>query len=109
MTRAVRIVCRPAAALGFVLAGLPVIEVASAAEGAARALALAADPDVGVVLLEEDGYAALSEAQRRALERRPLPMIVPFPGPERRGAAEAPEEYLAEVLRQAVGYRVRLR
>jgi vacuolar-type H+-ATPase subunit F/Vma7 len=109
MTRAVRIVCQPAAALGFVLAGLPVVEVASAAEGAARALGFAADPDVGVILLEEACYAALSEAQRRALERRPLPMIVPVPGPERRAVAEAPEEYLAEILRQAVGYRVRLR
>jgi vacuolar-type H+-ATPase subunit F/Vma7 len=109
MTRSVRIVCRPEVAVGFALAGLPVVEASSPADGAARTLALAAAPDTGVVLVEDECYAALSEAERRSLERRPLPMIVSFPGPARGARAEADEEYLAEILRQAIGYRVRLR
>jgi hypothetical protein len=41
--------------------------------------------------------------------RRSLPVLIPFPGPawvERPAAAEA---YIVELLRQVIGYRVRLR
>ena len=46
--------------------------------------------------------------ERRALARRPLPMVVPFPIPRRALAAPAPDAFIAELLRQAIGYRVRI-
>ena len=46
---------------------------------------------------------------RRGLARRPLPMIVPFPGPQWQRERRAPDAYIVELLRQVIGYRVRLK
>jgi vacuolar-type H+-ATPase subunit F/Vma7 len=108
MSDRVRIVCRPAVAAGFRLAGLRPELAEDAAEGAGRLAALLEDPGAGVVLVQEDFYAALPEAHRRILSRRPLPMVVPFPAPSAALAAPAPDAFIAELLRQAIGYRVRI-
>lgn len=109
MKRGVRIVCRSELAPGFALAGLHVDEARSAAEGATRIAALADDPAVGLVLADEACWGELPESERRALVRKPLPLIVLFPGPGWAPGAPAAEAHLAEILRQALGYRVRLR
>jgi vacuolar-type H+-ATPase subunit F/Vma7 len=57
----VRIVCRPELASGFALAGLATEEVSDAAAGVARVEALLREPGVGVVLVEEDLFAALPD------------------------------------------------
>ncbi|HEU4563171.1 MAG TPA: V-type ATP synthase subunit F [Gemmatimonadaceae bacterium] len=103
-----RVVARPELAAGFRLAGLRVEEVATPAEGAARIEALAARPDAGILLVEEELLRALPRAVREALARRQTPIIVPVPRPswaERPAAAEA---YILEILQRAIGYRVRL-
>jgi vacuolar-type H+-ATPase subunit F/Vma7 len=104
----VRVLCRPAVAAGFRLAGFTPDEANDAGEGARRLAALLDQPDAGVVLVQEDFHAALSDADRRALARRALPLVVPFPSPPGTRAAEGPEAFVAELLRQAIGYRVRL-
>lgn len=109
MKRPVRIVCRSGPAAGFALAGLGIDEVRTPSEGAARIAALAQDPSIGLLLAEEDCWLALPESQRRALVRKALPLIVPFPGPSWDRAAPAADAHLVEILRQALGYRVRLR
>ena len=53
-------------------------------------------------------YDALPDDVRLELGRRPLPMVVPFPGPQWGGRREA-EAYIVELLRQVIGYRVRLK
>ena len=109
MAYSVGVVCRNEIALGFELAGIATHPVPSPGEGVARLLELATRPDVGVLLVEEGLYDALSPSEKRALERRPLPVIVPFPGPKWAAPAEEAEAYLVEILRRAIGYRVRLR
>lgn len=104
----VRVVARPPVATGFALAGLPTIPADDGAEAAARLGELRARGDVGVVLIDEGLYDDLPDETRRRLAAQPVPLVVPFPGPawvER----PAPEAYLVELLRQAIGYRVRLR
>ncbi len=108
MSDRVHVVCRPALAAGFRLAGLRPEVAADLPEGVRRVTALLGDPDAGVVLVEEDFYAALPEAERRELARRPLPMVVPFPLPSWAPATAAPEAFIADLLRRAIGYRVRL-
>jgi len=109
MAHSVRVVCRPGTAAGFALAGLAPLEVETTDEGVLRVRGLLDQSGVGVVLLEDTLYDALPPELVRQLSRRPLPMVVPFPGPawgRRRDAAEA---YIVELLRQVIGYRVRLR
>lgn len=108
MKATVRILCRPAVSPGFTLTSLPVTEVDDAHQAARRIAETSGDPEVGVILVEDTLYDALPDETVRSLAARPQPMIVPFPGPvwvER----PAPEEYIVELLRRAIGYRVRLR
>jgi vacuolar-type H+-ATPase subunit F/Vma7 len=108
MTHGVRILCRPATAAGFGLAGL----VAETAEDAltvdASVRGLLQRHELGVVLLEEPLYTALAPDVRAMVDRVAQPVVVPFPGPAWRAAPSA-EEQVVELLRRAIGYRVRLR
>ena len=107
MSLDVRVLCRPAVATGFRLAGVLPIEVVDLADGARQLEVLLDEPGHGVVLVEDEIYAAVPEATRRELDRRPLPMVVSFPGPTWTVPREGPEAFIAELLRQAIGYRVR--
>ncbi len=109
MAYALRVLCRPEVAAGFALAGLKPVEAATAEEGAARIRDLLLQPEVGVVLVEDAFYDRLPDDVRRQMGRRPLPMIVPFPGPAWAERVEEAEAYIVELLRQVIGYRVRLR
>lgn len=109
MRYTVSVICRQEVASGFALAGLSVTEVVSAEDGAARLLDLISRRESGVILVEDRIYERLGKEVRRAVGRRPLPMIVPFPGPVWSEAAVAGESYIVEMLRQAIGYSVRLR
>ena len=108
MSHTVAIVCRPQVAVGFALAGLQPIEASDGETAAACIAALSGDRDVGVILVEEPLHDALPIEARRTLADRPLPMIVPFPGPAWRTPDAQAHEYVVELLRQAIGYRVRL-
>lgn len=107
MELSVRVLCRPEVAAGFRLAGLAVD--ASDEPGAADAMRkLAGDPGVGVVLIEERLRRAVPDDLRRRIERQTLPLVVAFPSPRWEGPSAA-EDYVLELLRQAIGYRVRPR
>ncbi|MDX1647329.1 MAG: V-type ATP synthase subunit F [Longimicrobiales bacterium] len=104
----VGVICDPFVALGFRLAGLNPAE-ASDPEHARRRLAeMLEHPSWGVVLVQEDLIPDPASVGRGP-DRSDLPLLIPFPGPElERGPGEA-EEYVTELLRRAIGYRVRLR
>ena len=68
---------------------------------------IARQPDTGVVLLQEEIYDGLPEDVRGRLDRSARPFVVPFPGPVWEKVAPA-EERVIELLRRAIGYRVRL-
>lgn len=108
MSHSVQVLCRPEVAAGFALAGLRPLEAFDSADGVARLRELLRDSSAGVVLVEESFYDALPDDVRLELNRRPLPMVVPFPGPQWEGRREA-ETYIIELLRQVIGYRVRLK
>jgi len=104
----VEVLCRPEVAAGFALAGLRPLEASDPADGVARLRELLRDPGAGVVLVEESFYDVLPDDVRLEVGRRPLPMVVPFPGPQWEERPEA-EAYIVELLRQVIGYRVRLK
>lgn len=108
MSYSVRVLARPAVAAGFQLAGLKIIEASSPAEGARRIVLLLDEPGLGVLLVESGIFDALTDEVRHELSRRPLPMVVPFPGPSWGPALAGPDAFIADLLRQAIGYRVKL-
>ena len=109
MSLTVQAVCRPDVAAGFGLAGLRCIEALGPSEAGDRLRELRARPEVGVILIEDTLYDGLSEELRLEFGRRALPMLVPFPGPLWELREESAEAYIVELLRQVVGYRVRLK
>jgi len=100
---------RPASAAGFRLAGIPVQEVADPREATARMHALLADAGLGMVLLESVLHDALDEEVRHRIASRALPLVIPFPSPAWEEKGVAADAYIVELLRQAIGYQVRLR
>jgi vacuolar-type H+-ATPase subunit F/Vma7 len=108
MSHTLRVVCPPAIAEGFSLAGIHAVTASDPVEAAAVLTGLLERPEVGVLFVEENLYSRLSDSMRENLERIPLPVVVPFPGP-RRGERPSAEDALVETLRLAIGYRLRLR
>jgi len=108
MRSAVRIIARPALAPGFLLAGLPVVEATDGVAAGAHLKRLAADPAVGVVLVDGHLYDAVPRDITTRLERQAVPVVAPVPAPTWVARAEA-EAFVLEILRQAIGYRVRPR
>lgn len=109
MAYALRVVCRPEVTAGFALAGLRPIAAATPEAGAAVVHELLAQPEVGVALVQDVFYDALPDELRRQVGRQPVPLLVPFPGPTWAARGEAAEAYIVELLRQVIGYRVRLK
>lgn len=120
MNRAVRVLCRPGTATGFALAGLEPVIARSPTTAADRLEELLREPDAGLLLVEdtllprpgEGGERDRQDHRGRAGDRETplgLPMVLRFPGPSWAPGAVAPEAWVAEILRRAVGYRVRLR
>lgn len=106
-TRLVRVLCDDAVAPGFELASLrPRITTRGGAEDALDEMA--AEPRTGVILIQSDLYDAADGPLLRRLEKQALPVLLPFPGP-RWKERPSPDEYVVELLRRAIGYRVRLR
>jgi vacuolar-type H+-ATPase subunit F/Vma7 len=99
-------VCRPALAAGFRLAGVPVIEAMDAV--AAAAACAHGRPEAGLLLIEQELLDAMKAEQRARLAHAPLPILVPFPGTAWQSDRSRAQAYVAEILRQAIGYRVRL-
>jgi vacuolar-type H+-ATPase subunit F/Vma7 len=104
----VRVLASPAVAAGFRLAGLAVDEVRDARDAGERLAAAEAQPDVGILLIEQALLDAVPEVVRRAAERRALPILVPIPTPAWGAGALDAESYILELLRRSIGYRVRL-
>ena len=97
------------AGLGYRLAGVEVRETATPEEMGRQAELLSSDPGVHLVILEEELFHGLSRALRHKLEENRSPVFVPVPSLPLRKGALRPEEYVARLMRRAVGYQVRIR
>ena len=104
----VRVLTRPELASGFELTGLPVTRVHDHDAAAETIRAWSGDDGIGVILVDEWLYRGLPHELITRLDRRALPIVAPLPAPRWDERAEA-EAYVLEILRQAIGYRVRPR
>ncbi len=95
----------PGARHGFSITG--VIQYTSVPEEAeATLLRVLADPDSGVVAIDERLLAGIEEKRFREMGRRWFGILIVLPAPEE--LVEAGEDYAMRIIRQAIGYHVRL-
>ena len=96
-------------ASGLRLAGIPTDAVDDGDTAAARIGALAADRELGILVVEERLLDAVPPVVRREVERRPAPIIVPLPTPAWGEPPRDAGSLILDLLRRAIGYRVKLR
>lgn len=103
----VQVLSRHDLAAGLALAGLSVTR--SDPTGAPAAVArLTEDPDTGIVLIDEGLYRALPADLVARLDREAVPILAPIPEPRWDETSQA-EAFVMDILRRAIGYRVRPR
>jgi vacuolar-type H+-ATPase subunit F/Vma7 len=108
MSWRVRVLASPATSPGYRLAGLGVEEVRTPRDAGDRLARTAAQPDVGIILIEQALLDATPEAVRREVESHAVPLLVPIPTPTWGEEKPDAEAFILELLRRAIGYRVRL-
>ena len=101
------VIASPGLSAGFALAGVPVFEATDGIDAARQIDRLVDEVNAGVVLIDEPLYRDLPEEVRRNLRRSVLPVVIPVPGPDWTTESTA-HEYIVEILRRAIGYRVKL-
>jgi vacuolar-type H+-ATPase subunit F/Vma7 len=105
--KALVVIASPGLSVGFELAGLEVREAADGVEAAKQIVRLVDEDDAGVVIIDQTLYGALPDEMRRSLQRAATPVVIPVPGPDWTEESSA-HEYIVDILRRAIGYRVRL-
>jgi vacuolar-type H+-ATPase subunit F/Vma7 len=105
-----KVVCimREELALGFSLTGVDVMHVAGAEEAARTVHQVIADREWGLVILEEGLLDEMEQNTREELMQSNVPLIVPVPGQLVWQDVEQlpPDQYVAELIRRAVGYQL---
>jgi vacuolar-type H+-ATPase subunit F/Vma7 len=101
------VITSPGLSAGFALAGVTVFEATDSIDIVKLIHQLVNDLNAGVILVEETLYRDLADEVRRGLQRSIFPVVIPVPGPDWTAESTA-HEYIMEILRRAIGYRVRL-
>ena len=102
---------RPDFGAGFSLTGVDVGRVADARELRPALAAAVGGMRYGMVIVEEELMAGLEEAERAAFAAVSVPLVIEVPGAlVWKEAAEAPaEDYVARLIRRAVGYQLNIK
>jgi len=95
----------PDAEPGFSLAGI-LHQAVAPAEARDALFDATADPDAGLVILDERLLEEVDEERLRELEKDWHGIVLVLPSPERPPPEK--EDYAARLIRRAIGYHVRL-
>jgi V/A-type H+-transporting ATPase subunit F len=100
------VITDPETATGFRLAGVEVHEATTPPEALEHLRQLVA-LDYGLAAVNEALLAGLDEDLSRVLRGRDTPILVPFPAPK--AEIESGEDYIARLVREHIGFYVKLR
>ena len=100
------VITDPETATGFRLAGVEVRE-ADSPEAVLEHLRAILPLDYGLVAVNEDLLAGTEDECARLLRDRDLPIVLPFPAP--RPQLESGEQYIARLVKEHIGFYVKLR
>ncbi len=101
------VITTPQSSAGFALTGVSVFPEANGVSAARRIELLITKSEASVVMIEDALYEDLPEDLRRVLRYKTTPVVIPIPGPNW-GAESTAHDYIVDILRRAIGYRVRL-
>lgn len=96
----------PETATGFRLAGIEVREAASP-QAALEHLRALVTLDYGLIAVNEELLRGLDDEIDRLMRDRDLPIVVPFPGPKEK--LESGEDYINRLVKEHIGFFVKLR
>ncbi len=94
-------------ARGFQLAGAAVT-IAIPGEEVSALRGLLADPALGVLCVEEEVLSRVPPRLLRRVHERGVPVLLPFALPRTQGEEGRGRDYVAALIRRAIGYAVRL-
>jgi V/A-type H+-transporting ATPase subunit F len=100
------VITDPETATGFRLAGVEVREAASPQDALEHLRALVT-LDYGLVAVNEDLLEGTEAERTRLLRGRDLPIVLPFPAS--RPQLESGEEYISRLVKEHIGFYVKLR
>ena len=96
-------------ALGFRLSGVEARKADTVEELRGRVEQLLSEPDVGIVIVDEEMVRRLPEKLERRLENSAAPLFLPVPTIKMWRGAAKPEEYAARLIRRAIGYQIKIK
>ena len=102
-----KVVTSPGEGLGFRLAGVPVEEVEEGT-AAERLRAILDDRGLGVLAVEDDLLKQVPTHLLDRVGREGVPVLLPFTLPRRWAEAGRGQEYVATLIRRAIGYHVKI-
>jgi len=100
------VITDPETATGFRLAGVEVREAGSP-QAALEQLRALLTLDYGLVAVNESLLEGTEEERSRLLRDRDLPIVVPFPAAK--AVMETGEAYIARLVKEHIGFYVKLR
>ena len=95
-------------ATGFKMAGVDTFEVGSQQQLQAKLAELIHSEVYGLIAVNQDLAHDLGDEVDRIMKHRALPVILPFPVPKG-GSVESGEAYLNKLVKDAIGFYVKLK
>ena len=95
---------------GFHLAGIAVEIITDAGLARSAIMAACRARECGILITEEELFQSLNDRERESLLARNVPLIVLVPGDMRWGevAEMKSDDYVAALIRRAVGYQLNI-
>jgi len=106
MAYSVAVITDAETATGFRLAGVEVREAADA-KAALEHLRALVSVDYGLLAVNEDLLQGTEDEVARLMRDRDIPIIIPFPAPK--AQLESGEDYIARLVKEHIGFFVKLR
>ena len=98
----------PDTADGFNLTPVETYAFESPQEAVEKLNALLNDDTIGIIIINEDFFQHVDERTRKKIDRIYRPIVVPVPAKKTISASEARRDYLASLIRLAVGFDIKL-
>ncbi len=98
----------PESADGFRLAGIDVVEALTPEDARKTLISLMNDDKSGIIAVNEDFMEAIDERTREKIDKIYRPIVIPIPSKKKVEISEERREYLASLIRRAIGFDIKL-